>query len=1374
MKPSDSTAAYKKSKIKISFKMTRIKPLHYVRQKLATSVIALCGALMTTSGFGQTTYVWTGGGDGTNLATAANWGGTYPATGSSDTGEWNGTVPGNLVLHYNNPNANFQSGPGSSGVNFHLAGAQTGSIQIVNDVASPPYLAITDIRIDSGAGSFILGETNTAHRLDVIGRPSGAVHVYLNDSANPAIINPFVRWAGGGGAAYTLDFQGAGNWYCTNYLVNDNGPGMTVQVDGPGAMYWSPSVPTTYQANGIVSPVVINAGKLVLQAPHPKLTSQAFTLGGTFEYNAPAKSQTLTGVFSGAGTNIVRGGTLTLSAQSTYTGDTVLYGGELIVNGAENPGTSGPLGLGLISFSGGTLGYSLNNTFDYTARFSTAAGQAYSIDTAGQNVTFTNAAGLSSSGGSLTKLGSGMLTLAEASTYTGNTTVSGGKLLFQGIKSGSGNITIGNSTTLGVTENGAQITPTLLTVGTSASATLEFNSVVSTTTAPMAAGAIAAGGPITVNVASGVFAIGQTFPLFSWTSGSAPAVTLGTLTGAGGNLTTNGNMIQLNITSLAFVWTGLTDANWDTATIGDWKVNGVSQVFANGGTALFDDTVASANTNITLNSPVLPASVTVNSSTKTYSITSSGANIIGGTGSLTKNGNSTLTLAGGINTYSGATTISGGTLSVGALANGGSPSDIGAAGNGAANLVLNGGTLQYTGAGASSDHLFTLGTAGGTIDDAGSGALIFNNTGVIALNGTGARTLTLAGSDTSGDTFAPVLGENGGATALTKNGAGTWILTGNNTYSGLTTINNGVLQIGAGGTTGSLGSGNVLNNRGLDFNRTDAFTFGGNISGTGSVTNDGTGALILTGNNNYSGGTVVNAGTLQLGTGGTGATLNPNASIIINTNCTFILNSKTPLSLSGFNVGIQGAGNLVVRSGCSLISIDANDYTGWTLIESDATFQPCTGNEGHLYSSLITNNGTLMLVRQDADPAVFGISNNIVGTGRVVKENNNANTGWVTLAGTNTYSGDTWIAGGGIVLGDGINPTAGSIVGNVWFTNTTTAYHNTRLLIFQRADDFTFTNQVKSVVTDGSATADQGALRQMGPGAVTLAGNISYPGTTTIDANTTLLLGAGGTSGTIGSGGIVNDGTFVYNRSDDMVLSNVISSSAAAGSVVKLGAGTLTLTATNTYTGATTISNGTLVVASSSVAGDVYVEGGTLVPAALGAVGNMSLVNMYIDSGTVQITVNKSLQTNSVIMPGGGLTVTGGSVKVVNAGTDLVAGDTFTIFNQPVTGGATMTVTGVGATWKNNLAVDGTISALTVTPSINPNPPTMQVNMSGNTLSLGWPTNLGWILQTNSTGLAAANQWFSYPGSSTLTNVNITVNPAVANVYFRMVHTNTP
>jgi autotransporter-associated beta strand protein len=106
---------------------------------------------------------------------------------------------------------------------------------------------------------------------------------------------------------------------------------------------------------------------------------------------------------------------------NTYTGGTAINAGILQVNSTAALGTAGE-----ISFGGGTLQYTANNTTDYSSRFSTAASQAVSIDTNAQNVTFATA--LTSSGGTLAKTGTGSLILTAASTYSGTTTVSGGTL----------------------------------------------------------------------------------------------------------------------------------------------------------------------------------------------------------------------------------------------------------------------------------------------------------------------------------------------------------------------------------------------------------------------------------------------------------------------------------------------------------------------------------------------------------------------------------------------------------------------------------------------------------------------------------------------------------------------------------------------------------------------------------------------------------------------------------------------------------------------------------------------------------------------------------------------------------------------------------
>ncbi|MBW8863495.1 MAG: autotransporter-associated beta strand repeat-containing protein, partial [Verrucomicrobia bacterium] len=897
------------------------------------------------------------------------------------TAQWDGVVAGNLSLTYNGGiGGNFET----TGCSYNLTANQTGSVLIRSAVSASANLAADHITNSSPAGTLQLGD-GTANVLNIIWRADGGSpvngfyqpHFLLNNSSSPNIICPNVRFQAGGGNQHILRFGGSGDWIITNNLATANGVGTSIVKQDAGTLIWAgPSIAGALGNSVINTPVDIEGGTLILRSSGV-LGTQRITNNATLRYDAVA-SQTLSGPIDGSGLLMVSAGTLTLSSGiSDFSGNIILTnGGTLVAGGNQNVGGNGALGTnGAILFNGGTLQFSAANTFDYSPRFSTAAGQAYSINSGGQNVTFTN--DLTSSGATFTKAGSGTLTLAGTSSYSGLTTVSAGKLVFQGMKTGSGNITVANSTSLGVTTTGTQVTPNTLTVGTSSSATLEFNSVSSTTTALIAAGTVSAGGTITVNVNSGSFTIGQDYPLFSWSSGSAPAVTLGTLTGAGGNLITNGSAIKLHITSLAFVWTGLTDGNWDTTTANDWKVNGVSQVFNNGGTALFDDT-ATGQTNITLNAAVSPASVTVNSTTHPYSITSGGANLIGGSGGLTKNGNSTLTLSGGVNTYSGATTISGGTLSLSTLANGGTASDIGAAGSGAANLVLNGGTLLYTGGAQDCDHLFTLGTGNGAINSSGSGALNLNNGGVVVLSGSGARALTLSGTDTDDNTLSAVLGDNGGATSLAKTGAGKWVLTGNNTNSGTVTISAGTLQVGTNGPGASLGTGNIVDNGSLIFNNSDTLT-NGTVSGTGTVTVNGDGTVVLPGDNTYSGaaGTVINNGTLQVGIGGATGKLTGTLPIV--DNGTIILNSTGSLNIGGFSAIISGSGNLIKRGSGLLAIIGNNNYSGWTTIDAGAQLQVCDGNQGQFASSVVTNSGSLIMDRQDNN--TFFFAGNIVGTG---------------------------------------------------------------------------------------------------------------------------------------------------------------------------------------------------------------------------------------------------------------------------------------------------------------------------------------------------------------------------------------------------------
>lgn len=279
---------------------------------------------------------------------------------------------------------------------------------------------------------------------------------------------------------------------------------------------------------------------------------------------------------------------------------------------------------------------------------------------------------------------------------------------------------------------------------------------------------------------------------------------------------------------------------------------------------------------------------------------------ISGAGSVVQQGPGTLTL-GGANSHAGGTRINGGVLAVGAD---------GALGAAAGPLAFDGGTLRLNAAfdlAASRD--VTLGAGGGTVDTQGFTSKIAQ----------------------------PI----GGTGAFTKTGAGTLVLAANNPYSGGTTIAAGTLQLGEGGTSGSI-QGNVLNNGTLAFNRSDALEFAGAISGSGSLRQLGAGTTLLSASNSYSGGTVVKAGTLAvansnaLGTGtlsmDDGTTLAFAAGSLSLANPIAFTGSKDPVIDTGafdatLSGGISGAGELTkTGTGALVLAAANNTYTGTTTV----------------------------------------------------------------------------------------------------------------------------------------------------------------------------------------------------------------------------------------------------------------------------------------------------------------------------------------------------------------------------------------------------------------------------------------------------------
>ena len=294
-----------------------------------------------------------------------------------------------------------------------------------------------------------------------------------------------------------------------------------------------------------------------------------------------------------------------------------------------------------------------------------------------------------------------------------------------------------------------------------------------------------------------------------------------------------------------------TSAYWNTRADG----SGSTQAWVSGSDAVFTGTAGTVSlsgqmnaNSITFNtseyqlqngSLVAPSGgMTINVSTGTSTISS----VIGGSGGVTKSGEGALTLSG-TNTFTGGTAVSAGTLQ---FAGGGlgSSGTIAVAGNS---------TLRWSDSNTQdiSDRISIQANANATLD-------------------VGSNTVACAAAIANAP-LAPG--------ALIKAGTGTLTLTGSDRFQSVT-INAGTLQVSGSGVS-TIGYGNITNNGSLVFNSNNNLSIGGVISGTGSVTQQGTGVLTFTGTNTYSGGTTVSAGTLMVGAADTSFTLTAQLSVAV-------------------------------------------------------------------------------------------------------------------------------------------------------------------------------------------------------------------------------------------------------------------------------------------------------------------------------------------------------------------------------------------------------------------------------------------------------------------------------------------------------------
>jgi autotransporter-associated beta strand protein len=959
---------------------------------------------------------------------------------------------------------------------------------------------------------------------------------------------------------------------------------------------------------------------------------------------------------TGSATTVVSGGTLALSnaitvAEGLTITGTGVGGAGALQNVSGNNTVSGAITLGS---GGATIANPTASTTFTISGGITGAGQPLTIDVVSGATNIINTTGINTTnGGSLIKTNSGVLIISAAGNYTGGTTLGGGTVrVGDNSALGTGVVTLTTNTTLASSTNVAR--------------TLANNFAISGGTLTL--GSSTQTGAMTL---SGTLSLGSATRTITVASVSSPATIAGVISGdATVGMTKNGNG-TLTLTA-ANTYDGTTTISAGTLSIG-----------SGGGTG----SVAGAIAN---NSALI-----VN---RTGDLTLGG--IISGSGTFDKLGAGTLLLSGN-NTFTSALAISNGAVRI-SNANG-----LGAT-NGAT-VVSSGAALELTGGITTAQEGLTLNGAGISSGGAlrnisgnntyaggitlGSASVIASDAGLLTISG-GINGANFALTNTGSGNVAVSGAITNSSGRLVKEGLGTLTLTGANTYSGGTLVSAGTL---VGNTTGLQGA--ITNSSLVIFDQSTNGTYSSVVSGTGALIKTNTGVLTLTGDNTYTGGTMIGQGAISVGNGGATGSL---AGTITN-NGGLVFNRTGSLSMTG---AISGSGVLTNLGAGTVTLSGANTYSGGTLISAGALQGNTTSLQG-----TITNNGSVIF-----DQSTDGTYSSVLsGTGTLIK----TNAGVLTLSGANAQGG-TLIGGGTLSIGSG--GTTGSLTGPI--TNNAT-------LLFNRSDN----------LTQASVISGSGALNKAGAGTLTLSQANTYTSATTISngaisisdasalgtaaAGTTVVSGAalelsGGITvaseslalnGTgISTGGALRNisGNNAYNGAISLGSASRINSDAgtlslgggitgtgfgltiggtgnttigttgintgAAGTLTKDGGGTLTITASGDYTGATTVSAGVLNIqnatATGTTAGGISVTSG----AALQIQGGISV-------GAEALTLNGAgVSTDGALRNISGNNVYGGAITLGSASRINSDAGSLTL-NGGITGtGHALTIGGAGNT----------------------------------------------------------------------------------------------
>ena len=977
-------------------------------------------------------------------------------------------------------------------------------------------------------------------------------------------------------------------------------------------------------------------------------------------------------------------------------GELVLTAGELTLAGAAGMTIgSGSLGSGTVALDGGVLtarrlqggaGASTLTINGGTIRAGAdAAGGAFmngiglatiqsggvTIDSNGQDLAIAQTLTSDGTGGGITKLGGVVVTLSGQNYYTGMTTVSEGGLAIDTGSLATGGYGLAAGTSLDVAVVGylgSQVTAASVTLGGLNTLGFDLGDFGNPTAAPLSiAGPLSATGTITIDLATTRPQLGQ-FSLIQYASQSGTgAFTLGNLpAGVTGQLIDNtvGNSIDILITALASrQWNGLaagvSDGTWDVGTTANWVVPPSDpSVFANGDEAVFND-LAQGTTAVTLSTSVTPNGVVIDNAFLPYSFSGSGR--IAGPGNLVKRnaGSAEISTA---NTFTGGVRIEGGSLSVPALGNGGSASPLGSASAAAANLVLAGGTLAYSGSTATSDRGFTVAESGGSFEVTGSGAVLtltgsvaattgeFSKTGpgTLALGGTSltmpevrvaSGTLSLAGPGTAADSQTVAVQGSLWAGAVPYQASSL-------TVSNTTLAIRDYLQVGRGtGTTGVTSSVTLTNSivRSGNLQTGYANQIACNLATQvvslvdSTLTNAGVANI---GYNAGSTSTVTLSGTSSLSAGnrtllgfGAGAV----GRVVIEDDGSYT-------TANWMSVGNRGEGTLIVRDRGSFTTsgdfnvADLEGSVGTVEISDAATLATGAvylGKSGGAQGTVVMSGGSF----QAGADANFQVGR--YGTGSWTQSGGTFNAeGWTSIA---RYEGST----GSLTLSGGtFNQTAanrGFFVGEVG-TGTLTVSGTG---VLNLAGGTTGLTIGKAATAVGTVNLDGGRI-------TTTIVREANEAQSTLNFNGGVLQAAenaqAGFMTGLDAANVLAGGAIIDSNGQAIVIEQPLLDGGTGGGLSKIGAGTLTLAGAITYTGPTTVSAGTLEAANNDAlaATAVTVDTGATLAVASGT--TMKSLSVIVDGGTLSgaaLEVNNSTGITALAINAG--TISGSPVVTITS-----------------------------------------------------------------------------------------------------------------------------